>query len=49
MTYGYENWSNPFSYSYLAQSDNDDSLNVILETISNIHTLIKDFPELLSD
>ena len=39
---GYEILSNPISYSYFFQSYNDDSINVILEIISNIHnTLIK--------
>ena len=42
--YGYGYLSNPISYSFPAQSNNDDSLNELLETISNVHTLIKDFP-----
>ena len=41
--YGYGNMSNPILYSFLAQSCIDDSINLILETISNIITLIKDF------
>ena len=41
--YGYGYMSNPILYSFLAQSCIDDSINLILETISNIITLIKDF------
>ena len=41
--YGYGYMSNPVLYSFLAQSCIDDSINLILENISNISTLIKDF------
>ena len=34
--------SNPILYLFLAQSYIDDSIILILETISNIFTLIKD-------
>ena len=41
---GYENMSNPISYSFLFQSYDDDSFNETLETISNFHhALIKVF------
>ena len=37
---GYEIISNPISYSYFFQSYNDDLINTILETISNIHNAL---------
>ena len=41
---GYEKVSNPMSYSFYSQSHEDDSINEILETISNFHSaLIKVF------